>query len=331
MNKKLFILPLTVLAMGITSCNQSAFTLNRVQLQTKNYTEAKASFDAIKKAQEEKTTSLFKKGTLTFKKKVSAVGTFRYDEVSYHEINFGISSGYTISWSLDDEYYNLVGEKDNVHVIGDKKGNYTHYSKNITDGKEYKYFYDITEKVKDCGSFLDYVMDRIDFYTVFFIPFLYTICGGITGDNQYSDDKELIPLTEGSLVPQDLFRDDLNDQINKLAEKYKDNKNGYNIGITYGSNDASSASAALKGKVNLTDIEGTRFQQGYAEVDNFVCLTDNYVKQVEYKVKGNTINTRKVNLNIVFDLHVIEEVNKDQCNIDTINPSEYEPGDPDNL
>ncbi len=221
---KLFI-PISFFALCLsTSCN--AMSLNRKNLtKLEDYNVVKTKLENIHKAQEK---GLFNRGTITFKRKGSANGSFRLDQVSYHNINFSVSTGYTISWSLDDHYFNLVGENDNVHIIGNKEGTeYWHYSKNITNKKEYKYRYQITDTVLRFDSFSDFVIDQIEYYTILFIPAICSYCGGITGDNNYKDfEWELIKIQPETLVPNDLFSQSLHDEASRLAEFYKNKGNG---------------------------------------------------------------------------------------------------------
>lgn len=319
MKSKYLLMTLTIVALGLTSCNSG---IKRIVYKESTFKEASEIHNKIIANQKNKEgiSTLFDNGSINYKYKLTIKGTPRVEDISFHNVDLNLSAGCNLYWAMDKNYLKVEGEQEEDYFIKDGE-QYWHLESFIIDGKNKKERTNVTDKVAAYDSFKDYLVERINFYTTLSIPFLFNHTVGITGESCY-----ISPIFETwfNLRPNVYFDEEINSKLSAISNKYKEAKGSNYLNLIYGVDNDTSVCFTMKGKGNVSDFTDTKYEHGTLEIDNFMSWKDNYISQYEMKFNANGINVKKINANMKFNLYVSSETNKNTCKVDTINLTDYE-------
>ncbi len=316
MNKKVFIMPLTVVALGISSCNNNK--IKRVEFKEKTYAEVLPIHTSIKEKQQ---TTFLNKGTTTIKYSIKAKGKARLEDMTFHNLDLNASAGYVLSWSVDDKYFKLEGEDETIYYKWLENLGWWRYENYTSNNKRFKYKIPQEQEITSIDDFKDLIIENINDYSSITVPLAFTVGFGLTG-SIYDESKTNALL---SFVPDDLFDKEFNEFYETLKETYKKENEGYSVALKYGSNDENTVCSSLKGKIKAIDWHGgDRYMGGSFDIDIFSSYKDTYISQSEFILSGNVGNYRMNNFNCDLNIYLSEEVEQNKCSIDTINPDDYD-------
>lgn len=319
MKSKYLLIPTLLSAIALTSCNNG---IKRRVYKENTYDNVFATYEKIKKAQidQDNHTTLFDNGSLYFRYQLTAKGTMRYDDLSFHDIDAKLNAGYTISWSIKDNYLKVQGEKEDHYFI--KHGDNYYQLKKIKVGNTYKKTKDdITSDVTYTGTFKDYFVKTINYYATCHVPFVMNITAGIDGE---LCDIEPIATTNFDFSADSFYTKDMHDKLEALSKKYKEENKGHSVNLTYGMDNDSSTCFTLKCNGNANDFHQTDYRQGEVNFDGFASFKDNFLSQFELKLTASSQNLRDyINVNMNIDMYISEEVSQNTCKVDQYNFDEF--------
>jgi len=309
--KQKIILCTTLSALLFTSCNGGNQRIKRVEFNETNHENAIAIYKAMKTQQE---TTFPNKGNTTIRYSIKANGNARLDDMSFYNLDINASAGFIISWSLEDHYLKLEGEKEIYY--------YVIYENEVWLCKEYEINGAPVKRRKKQTDF-DYkstLTDSVDRYALLQLPGICNLGLGLTGTNSYVEGEALNPL---NYQPDYLFDEDTFRYFNYYSEFYKAENKGYSSNVKYCSNDNNTVSCNIKGKYKSHDLTKGKRDLGDVNCDMYASFKNNFLYQGEYYFKGNCLDYRMNNFNVNFDLYLSQEVEIDKCVIDQVNVLSY--------
>ncbi len=308
MKKQNIILCAALGSLLFTSCNKR---IKRVEFKETNHENAIAIYKAMKNEQEN---TFPNKGNTTIRYSIKASGEARLEDMSFHNLNINASAGYIISWSLDDHYIKLEGEKEIYY--------YVLFENEVWLCKEYEINGAPVKRREKQTDFVykDTLIDKIDEYALIYLPGICSLGLGLTGTNSNVEGELLNPLV---YEPDHLFDEDTWRYFNYYSEFYKAENKGYSSSVKFCSNDNNTVSGNIKGKYKSQDLTKGKRDIGDVNADMYVSFKNNFLYQGEYSFKGKCLDYRQNNFNVDFDLYLSQEVELDKCVIDQVDVLSY--------